>query len=134
MNMNDLKSSAIQWKKTNCKYFSFLRFLNSFISQNVWRFCDKLSLIKHQIGWIFQIGTRKNFQIRCFKTMMSGLKLWEMIVILIHVMRKRFCKGRRLSKTFFSLYKDKFCYDLTYLLQYDILQQYVKYLLQYDIL
>ena len=45
--------------------------------------------------------------------------------------------GRRLSKIFVSFYKDKFCYDLTYLLQYDILQQYVSivsYLLQYDIL
>ena len=41
--------------------------------------------------------------------------------------------GRRLSKTFVSFYKDKYCYDLTYLLQYDILQQYVTYLLQYDI-
>ena len=29
--------------------------------------------------------------------------------------------GRRLSKTFFSFYKDKFYYNLTYLLQYDIL-------------
>ena len=42
--------------------------------------------------------------------------------------------GRRLSKIFVSFYKDKFCYDLTYLLQYDILQQYVTYLQQYDIL
>ena len=45
-----------------------------------------------------------------------------------------YCMGRRLSKIFFSFYKDKFCYDLTYLLQYDILQQYVTHLLQYDIL
>ena len=37
--------------------------------------------------------------------------------------------GRRLSKILVSFYKDKFCYDLTYLLQYDILQQYVTYLL-----
>ena len=42
--------------------------------------------------------------------------------------------GRRLSKIFVSFYKDKFCYDLTYLLQYDILQHSVTYLLQYDIL
>ena len=42
--------------------------------------------------------------------------------------------GRRLSKIFVSFYKDKFCYNLTYLLQYDILQQYVTYLQQYDIL
>ena len=35
--------------------------------------------------------------------------------------------GRRLSKTFFSFYKDKFCPDLTYLLRYDILLQYVTY-------
>ena len=42
--------------------------------------------------------------------------------------------GRRLSTIFFSFYKDKFCYDLTYFLQYVILQQYVTYLLQYDIL
>ena len=42
--------------------------------------------------------------------------------------------GRRLSEIFVLFYKDKFCYDLTYLLQYDILQQYVAYLLQYDIL
>ena len=42
--------------------------------------------------------------------------------------------GSRLPKIFFSFYKDKFCYDLTYLLQYDILQQFVTYLLQYDIL
>ena len=42
--------------------------------------------------------------------------------------------GRRLSKIFFSFYKDKFCDDLTYLLQYDILQHYITYLLQYDIL
>ena len=41
---------------------------------------------------------------------------------------------RRLSKIFVSFYKDKFCYDLTYLLQYDILQHYVTYLLQYDML
>ena len=45
-----------------------------------------------------------------------------------------FLMGRRLSKAFFSFYKDKFYYNLTYLLQYDILQQYVTYLLQYDIL
>ena len=42
--------------------------------------------------------------------------------------------GRRLSQLFFSFDKDKFYYNLTYLLQYDILQQYVTYLLQYDIL
>ena len=42
--------------------------------------------------------------------------------------------GRRLSKIFVSFFKDKFCYNLTYLLQYDILQRYVTYLLQYDIL
>ena len=35
--------------------------------------------------------------------------------------------GRRLSKTFFSFYKDKFCPDLTYILGYGILQQYVIY-------
>ena len=42
--------------------------------------------------------------------------------------------GRRLSKIFFSFYKNKFCPDLTYTLRYDILQQYVTYLLRYDIL
>ena len=42
--------------------------------------------------------------------------------------------GRRLSKTFFSFYKDKFCPDLTYLLRYDILQQYATYVLRQDIL
>ena len=42
--------------------------------------------------------------------------------------------GRRLPKKFFSFCKDKFCPDLTYLLRYDILQQYVTYLLRYDIL
>ena len=42
--------------------------------------------------------------------------------------------GRRLSKLFFSFYKDKFCPDLTYMLRYGILQQYVTYLLRYDIL
>ena len=35
--------------------------------------------------------------------------------------------GRRLSKTFFSFHKDKFYPDFTYLLRYDILQQYVTY-------
>ena len=35
--------------------------------------------------------------------------------------------GRRLSKTFFSFYMDKLCPDLTYLLRYDILQQYITY-------
>ena len=40
--------------------------------------------------------------------------------------------GHLLSKKTFSFYKDKFCPDLTYLLQYDILQQYVTYLLRYD--
>ena len=34
----------------------------------------------------------------------------------------RITMGRRLSKNFFSFYKDKFCPDLTYLLRYDILQ------------
>ena len=42
--------------------------------------------------------------------------------------------GRHLSKIFVSFCKDKFCYDLTYILQYDILQRYVTYLLEYDIL
>ena len=50
----------------------------------------------------------------------------------VHV--KQMIMGRRLSKIFVSFYKDKFCYDLTYLLQYDILQHYVTYLLQYGIL
>ena len=45
-----------------------------------------------------------------------------------------FGMGRRLSKIFFSFYKDKFCPDLTCLLRYDILQQYVTYLLRCDIL
>ena len=39
---------------------------------------------------------------------------------------------RRLSKTFFSFYKDKFCpdYDISTAI-YDILQQCATYLLQY---
>ena len=44
------------------------------------------------------------------------------------------CMGRRLFKIFFSFYKDKFCPDLTYLLRYDILQQFATYLQRYDIL
>ena len=53
----------------------------------------------------------------------NGNILWD-------VTHSRVSMGLRLSKIFFSFYKDKFCDDLTYLLQYDILQQYVTYLLQ----
>ena len=53
---------------------------------------------------------------------------------MLFISQKCITIGRRLSKKFVSFHKDKFCYDLTYLLQYDILQQYVTYLLQYDIL
>ena len=52
------------------------------------------------------------------------IKVYELRVLDFFVktcFQQQLCMGRRLSKIFFSFYKDKFCNDLTYLLQYDIL-------------